>query len=307
MIKKISVFVLVLIFLFALTGCDSLPGTSTQDGSGELALNIADKPVNNVDKVLVTIKEVQVVKEDSSVETINDFEDEENNEKQFDLMTLRFDKELLGQKRLDAGLYNQIRLIVAANEQDKNPTTMGKTKVVYKNGEEENIFIPSGTKTGLKINHNFEVREDAITELTLDVEVDKFMHEAGNSGKIILKPTAISIIDEVVSGSILGKVVDNEGNAITDKDVKIEAYDSGNDMATTEPVKSTLATVEPTEKRDAGSFLIRNLKEGNYDLKAYTIVDENGEMVEGSLSGIIEDIKVEKEKTTELNENIVLK
>ncbi|MFW6308857.1 MAG: DUF4382 domain-containing protein, partial [bacterium] len=316
--KKVFLIIMVLALGIVLTGCEGL--FTESDGSGTLALNIADRPVNNVEKVLVTIDEVQVNREGESWETINDFEDEEGGEKEFDLMTLRFDKDLLGEELLPSGTYEQIRLIVAADEEGSDPTEAGKSKVVYKDEttDDDNIFIPSGTQTGLKINHNFEIQEDTITELTLDVNVSEMLHAAGNSGKIILKPTAIDILDEIISGEVEGRVVDHNGDPIDDQDVIVEAINEDDEVAA-----DTVATTEPTYERDedgeiitdedgnkvvdkpAGSFRLRGLPEdGIYSVDAY-IEDEDGNKIYEA-EEIIEGVEVEAGEVTELEDNLVI-
>lgn len=305
MIKKLSILFLILAAVFSLTACDSIG--NTQNGSGDLALSIADKPVNNVAQVLVTIDEVQVKKEDAEWETINGF-DENGGEKEFDLITLKFKEELLGQETLEAGFYNQIRLIVAADDQNSDPTTVGKSKVVYDDGSEDNIFIPSGTQTGLKINHNFEIRDGVITKLLLDVNVSEIMHQAGASDKIILRPTAIDIIDELEFGSILGKVIDADGNYSFENDVVVEVYNNEDTIADADPINSTVAAAKATENEEAGTFLIRGLEAGTYKLNAYT-ADENGDPLENSLNGTLEDVEVIKGEKTDLiveDRNIML-
>jgi len=321
MLKKFSILLLILAAVFTLTACDSIGGT--QNGSGDLALSIADKPVNDVEKVLVTIEEVQVKKEDDNGwKTINDFA-EDGGEKEFDLITLKFNEALLGQERLEAGFYDQIRLIVAADDQDSDPKTAGKSRVVYKeelNKDDDPLFIPSGTQSGLKIEHNFEIRDETITKLLLDVDVREIMHQTGNkenNGKIILRPTAIDIIDQLVSGSIAGrvvKVVDGEQVYEFENDVVIEAYKKDDLIADSDPIRITVASAEEEtvegEVYPAGSFKLRGLEAGTYKLKVYT-ADEAGNAV-GDLEEIVEvdadheEIIVKKGEITKLKENIVL-
>lgn len=298
--KKLLILSAIITLLgLGLFGCQQNPDS---DSGGELALFLADKPVNDVAQVLVTIDEVQVKREDTQWETINDFSEEENGEKQFDLMDLRFNEELLGQEKLLEGNYNQIRLIVAANENEdgnENPgQNSGKSKVVYtdESGKaDEDIFIPSGTQTGLKINHNFEITEDTITRLVLDADVSKIMHEAGD--KIILRPTAINVIDKVVSGNIKGRVIaEDTDEAITESDVVIEALDDNDEVVTS---TVALAEDESDSEEPAGSFLLRGLKEGTYNIKAY-VVDDEGKIDESNYTETtVENIEVTAEETTE--------
>jgi hypothetical protein len=298
-LKKFAFLIVIALLVLSLTGCSS---NNSSDGYGELALNIADRPVNDVAEILVTIDEVQVHK-DGVWEVINNFEDE-GGEKEFDLLELRFEKALLGQERLAAGEYDQIRLIVASEEGNGDPKELIKSRVVYKeeiNRADDKLFIPSGMQTGLKINHNFIIQEGSITELTLDVNAADMLdqlNEAGNSGKIILGPTSIKIIDEIVSGSITGQVLNGTletPEAVIDQDVIVEAYESDADIETADPVASTVALSKEDDKgRPAGSFFLRGLEAGTYKIKAYTS-DE-------SLNAIKEDIEVTAEETTDIGE-----
>ncbi|MGM0411518.1 MAG: DUF4382 domain-containing protein, partial [Bacillota bacterium] len=157
--KKFLIIAVLFLFTFTLAGCESLPGNFSSDGSGELRMSIADKPVNDVKEVNVVLEKVEVHNEEEGWITLNEF-DVENGEGKFDLLKLRFDEELLGQEEMPAGKYDQIRLIVAADEEDKGKNGSnnysGQSHVVYEEDDsKEGIFIPSGTQTGLKINHEF--------------------------------------------------------------------------------------------------------------------------------------------------------
>ncbi|GAB6098366.1 hypothetical protein JCM16358_02450 [Halanaerocella petrolearia] len=293
--RKIISLILV-ISLGLLVGCSSVTDDDLTSGdSGSLAMSISDAPVNDVESVFVSLEEVEVHNTDTGWETVNDFEsnDYTDGELKVDLLQLRFDDKLLGQKSLPSGTYDQIRLIVAANENGKSTgPNSGKSYVVYKDGSESDIFIPSGTQTGLKINHNFTIEESKITRLLLDSDVSKIMHTAGKSGKIILRPTAIDIIDQVVSGDVEGRVladVDGNGTVGTDEtisnyDVSVEVYDKGDDPTKTEPIKSTVATVEDmdtdndgTIDKKAGSYLLRGLTEGDYTIYAKVVTGEDAD------------------------------
>ncbi|OCL26615.1 hypothetical protein U472_11570 [Orenia metallireducens] len=321
MIKKKSFLLILLLSLaLAITGCSD-EDSPLSSGSGELALSLADAPVNNVAEVNVTLSEVQVSRlEDGQEiwEIINDFADN-GGEATFDLLTLRFDQELLGQEMLAVGHYNQIRLIVAADEQGKTGKNSGKSYVVFNDGSTQPIKIPSGTETGLKINHDFTIEDGKITRLLLDADVSKIMHSAGNSGKIILRPTAIKIIDQVISGGIKGRVADTTGQAITGNDVLVEAWNGGTKVA------STVATVEDIVDEDtgevikeAGSFLLRGLEEGTYTIKVKVVTGEdldqdgnpdevlntNGEVMYQQTNNITVDVIAEQ--VTPLSKNIIL-
>ncbi|MFW6237947.1 MAG: DUF4382 domain-containing protein [Halanaerobiales bacterium] len=311
--KKYLILTTVLLLILGTAACSNLGG----DEDGELVMSLADKPVNGVEQVLVTIDEVQVKREDTEWTTLNDFSDE-GGEKEFDLMDLRFDEELLGQEMLPTGNYEQIRLIVAADEaedkEDGKPLTdkySEKSKVVYEDGTTDEIFIPSGTQTGLKISHNFRIEENTITRLLLDADVSKIMHQTGEN-ELILRPTAIDVVDEVVSGDIKGQVmVETEEGTETiadtvEDDVVVEVYENNEaDADDSEPVKSTVA-LDKDEDEEAGTFLLRGLPEGTYSLKAYP-ADEDGAPTDEYETDIAEDIEVEAEEVNELENPLTLK
>ncbi|MFP4661537.1 MAG: DUF4382 domain-containing protein [Halanaerobiales bacterium] len=318
--KKYIILSVLIISALLFSACSSSVSDGISEGSGELVLFLADKPVNNVDKVLVTISEVQVKRTDTEWETINSFE-ENGGEQEFDLMQLRFDDTLLGQRSLPAGHYEQIRLIVAADENgigNGKGHNAGKSRVIYEDGTSDDIFIPSGTQTGLKINHDFIIEDGVITRLVLDADVSKIMHRAGNSSKIILRPTAIDVIDKVISGNIEGRVLDENGNNIYDSiaeeyDVVVEAYQNG------EVVKSTVAVAEEYTKdtndddsditKPAGTFFLRGLLEGTYTLKAYVADVADGEVIEETTTyqpTTVENVNVAAEETTILDSTIKL-
>ncbi|GAB6138561.1 DUF4382 domain-containing protein [Halanaerobaculum tunisiense] len=285
--KKIMPLILVLSLSLLVVGCSGLTGDDSLSGdSGELILSMSDAPVNNADHVYVTLDKVEVHNAETGWETINNFEDKENGELEIDLLNFRFDKELLGRKMLPNGTYDQIRLYVAAKDQDTtNPNTLGKSYVVYEdsdgNTQKENIFIPSGVQSGLKINKDsgfdgFTIKEGITSRLVLDNDVSKLLNQAGKS-PIKLKPTAIDVINKVISGDIEGRVLaDTDGatEAITENDVVVEAIQNK------DVVKSTVATTEETTEdktRPAGSFKLRGLEKGTYTINAYVKAEDGTE------------------------------
>jgi hypothetical protein len=304
------------VLMSIMVGCSgSLTSDLNSDGTGDLVLSIADKPVNNVAHVYVTLEKVTIHNTDTGWITINDFSEEANGELKVDLLQLRFDDKLLGQETLPTGRYEQIRLYVAAKENNGgNPADLGKSYVVYKDETKENIFIPSGIQSGLKINQDsgwegITIENGSITRLVLDNNVAEIMHETG-SGKIILKPTAIDVVNKVVSGNIEGRIladVDADGTVgpdevITDKDVIVKATQNG------DVIKTTVATIEITEveqedgtieEKPAGSYLLRGLNEGTYKIKVE--VKNDADEIVSQFVHAEKGIDVEAEKTTTID------
>lgn len=291
--NKIAIIAILFLVTVTLAGCGALSGVS-DDGSGNLAMYIADKPVNDVAEVNVTLEKVEIHEEETGWITLTDFDDH-GGERTFDLLKLRFNEELLGQKQIEAGTYNQIRLIVAANEEGQagSGNYSGKSYVVYKDETKENedIFIPSGKQTGLKIDHKFTIENNEIKRLVLDNNVADIMHSAGQSG-IILRPTAIEIIDKLISGNVEGNVfadIDGSNEVITEYDVIVEALNEDDEV-----VKDTVAGTEE------GKFLLRGLKAEkesgeNYTINVYAVDAEQNivyELPEAKKPGGSEEINV---------------
>ena len=83
---------------------------------------------------------------------------------------------ILADVELPAGNISQIRLILGEN----NSLTI--------NGQTQNLTIPSGSQSGLKLNVNIELVEGITYKILLDFEAAKSVVEAGNSGIYNLKP-----------------------------------------------------------------------------------------------------------------------
>lgn len=294
-LKRYLLLGTLILALILLGGCSGVNKT----GTGELALFLADTPVNDVAHVWVTLERVDVIREDAAVETINEF-DVANGEGKFDLLQLRFDEELLGQKTLPAGTYNQIRLIVAAdNDNYEYPEKSGMSYIVFTDGREDaDIFIPSGKETGLKINHKFVIEDGEIKRLILDNDISKLLKQAGGSGLIILEPTAIKVVDQLISGSVWGRVLNDQNQVITDVNVYIKAIDPGTGEYVTDvngEVIQTIASAKPVGEVEAGSFKLRGLMEGTYHIEI---------SAEGYETALINDVKIFAGMDTKLKDYI---
>lgn len=294
---KKNAFLLAMIFSIALilSGCGTF---FLNSDTGTLALYLADNP-GDVDKVNVVLDRVEVKRTGEQWYIINDFGGEGKTES-FDLLSLRNTEALLGEKELPAGKYTQIRLIVGAPEEgDPEPQDLSKTShILLKDGEKIPLFIPSGMQTGLKINYNFVV-EDYITELILDVDVEKLI-EAGKSDKYILHPTQfIFVIDKAVTGEISGTVLENgenNGTEIIETEITVTAFKGENG----EKIASAFPENNPDNVNEipVGFFKIRGLSESIYKLEITG---------EGFETKTLDGIQVEAGKTTGLGDIYIQK
>jgi len=222
------------IFLFAIlfwTGC-SEDSTSVEPTTqnGHFKMYLVDSP-SILDSVIICVTRVEVHKSgnDSTAGwfVIND------STRFFDLLLLNNGaSEILGDTSLAPGLYTQIRLII------------GDSSYVIDQGVRHDLEIPSGSRTGIKLTHQFTIESEKLYELVLDFNVEKSIIITGN-GKYKLKPT-IRVMPMVVSGSISGQVlpIDAQPTIWT-------TY--GND---------TISTFTDSQ----GFFKLMALYQGNYDV-----------------------------------------
>jgi hypothetical protein len=168
------------------------PSDAQTLGKGSIRLLLIDSP-STLDSIVICISRVEVHKAgtdttDGSWTVIND------SLRYFDLLLLTNGASVvLGDTTLTEGNYTQIRLIV----EDCNYVVDAGTKYP--------LTIPSGTQTGIKLNHSFEIESGKLYELYLDFNVEKSVLITG-SGKYKLKPT-IRVMPVVISGSISGQVL----------------------------------------------------------------------------------------------------
>ena len=182
------------VLLLALWQCSENNTTEppTNGGEGSIRLTLIDSP-STLDSVVICVSRVEVHKSGSdttegSWTVIND------SLRYFDLLLLQNGASaVLGDTSLSAGKYTQIRLIVE------------NCNYVVDDGVKYPLTIPSGTQTGIKLNHSFEIESEKLYELYLDFNVDKSIIITGN-GQYKLKPT-IRVVPVVISGQISGQVL----------------------------------------------------------------------------------------------------
>jgi len=191
LLSKRLVFPAVAILLsLGISACSDDTGSNNNGSQGEIKMYMVDSP-SEYDAVNVVVTEVSVHMSgsdsssgwmviDDSLRTIN----------LLNLTNGNFD--IIGSGRLDVGRYTQIRLKI------------GTGSNVIVNGITYDLDIPSGSQSGLKLNHQFDIEPDALYELTLDFDASQSIHMTGN-GQYQMRPV-IRVIANMVSGSISGIV-----------------------------------------------------------------------------------------------------
>ncbi|OGW32949.1 MAG: hypothetical protein A2X58_05865 [Nitrospirae bacterium GWC2_56_14] len=215
-LKKVcSVVGMLLLLVVALA---HLPGCSGSGGgtapSGTLQVGLTDKQSDAFQQVVVTIREVRLVPAG--------LENAQDNDPRLpivvsygtphivDILTLRFQQEILGTIIIPAGNYNQVRLIL-----EPNPNGQGQDPVNYltlKSDPSVKIPLktPSGQQSGLKVLGQFEVKPGIINAILLDFDPNTAIVDRGN-GDYNLKPTGIRIVQPAGPlasfGSLTGTVI----------------------------------------------------------------------------------------------------
>jgi len=186
-----SLFALVLM----VAGCDTAPQSET----GTLEVRLVDAPIDSVSEVNVFIDSVQVNNTDNEEGWITISEPMQS----YDLLKLTNGAyEVLGEVDLEPGTYEQIRLIL--NTEGNN--------LVFPDERVEDLFVPSGAQTGVKLNVNAEIEAGFTYTLILDFDASRSVVKAGNSGKYLLKPV-IKASNEATTGIVSGTVLPAEAKS----------------------------------------------------------------------------------------------
>ncbi|HJV34005.1 DUF4382 domain-containing protein, partial [Geomonas sp.] len=106
------------------------------------------------------------------------------------ILNLHFIPQILGSTAVPAGNYTQLRLILAPNQ----PTLNNYVILTSAPDQKQPLTTPSAQQSGLKIVGNFTITAGALNTVLLDFNPNDAIVFAGNSGKIILKPTGIKLI-----------------------------------------------------------------------------------------------------------------
>ena len=182
------------VFLLACDGGGGGGGSSSGE-IGTVSMSLTDAMSNKFNAVYVTINDVQVHmkgngKANNSWQSVS----APNLPKTFNLYDLTNGvREEIGLADLATGSYTQMRLIIDTVPDDGiNELSEAHPYANYVIDTDENyqeLKIPSGINTGIKIVHGFTISTDQTTELILDFNAEKSVVVAGNSGIWHLKPT----------------------------------------------------------------------------------------------------------------------
>lgn len=220
-----------LLALVLFAGC----GTDSNSGTGTMEVRLHDAPAM-YDSVKVFVESVEVNRQEDPEGWITISEPQQT----FDLLQLRNGAyEVLGEAELEAGTYHQIRLTLSRD---------GHRVVI--DGQPHDMFVPSGTETGIKLEVNAEISEGIEYILLLDFDASRSVVQAGQNNsqlEYLLQPV-IRATNQAVTGNIEGTIDPPESEAL------VEA------IANSETVASAYANT------DDGYFQLVGLEEGTYTI-----------------------------------------
>ena len=229
-------------------------GGAAAQSQGTLVVTLQDTPVDHAEHVFVTVARVEVFRTTSEGEVRETVVD---TPAQYDLLELQHGvSAVLGSSSLEAGEYHAIRLIIAADSRsdiDSLPAAELKNHIVI-DGTAYALVVPSGAQTGIKLQHDFTLSDDAITVLSLDFDVRRSVHQRGHQPVFNLRPV-VRMIDTIVSGRISGTVTTADASPLPDGAL-VSAQQGGVEVAS--------AFVDAA----TGAYLLGPLLAGTYDLVA---------------------------------------
>ncbi|MDX1637585.1 MAG: DUF4382 domain-containing protein [Balneolaceae bacterium] len=217
---------------FLTAACDN-GGTGADSNLGTLEVRLHDAPAS-YDAVNVYVERVEINREESDEGWMTISEPRQT----YNLLELTNGAyAVLGDTTLEAGTYNQIRLILSSD---------GHSVVI--DGQEKSMKVPSGSNTGIKLNVNAEIEEDLQYTLLLDFDASRSVVKRGRgqaNPEYLLKPV-ISASNQAVTGNIDGTVSPAEAEPV------VYALSNQDTLATT--------YADTTD----GYFKLIGLEEGSY-------------------------------------------
>lgn len=240
---KLSFWIILSLSILIFIACGG-GGSSDVVGTGTLSVGLTDSSTGKYLAIYVTIDEVQVNKNNPSSNGNSGWKTVATPMKTYNLLKLVNGlTEILGENELEAGAYQQVRLIIGKTAESENnidgvPHPYANYVVLADDSYVE-LKIPSGYQTGVKLVHNFDVAEGSFVELVLDFDACKSVVETG-SEKYILKP-AIKVIETANKYQVNGTVTEqNTDPALPIKGALVSAQISDGSSASV--VRSTLTS-----------------------------------------------------------------
>jgi hypothetical protein len=227
-------FLSVLMILMVYSCSKNQSNNGLNSNTSRLQLKLTDSPAPDVKEVWVNIQQVELMMGDTTKPIMLSGV----HAGVYNLLDLTNGKDtLLADAIIPKGTIKQIRLVLGDNNY-----------VVTNTGDKVTLKTPSAQESGLKVQVNQDVSGGILYNLLLDFDAGKSVHQAGNSGKYILKPVLRLLSFVPTGGDIRGVVVPDSVRT------KIFAIMGSDTVAST--------ATDTTN----GQYWLRDIPAGNYNL-----------------------------------------
>jgi len=196
-------------FLLAACGGSGAGGSAAP---GTLELQLVDAALPGFKAIYVTVDHIDVHPQQGDWETVL------TPMKTVNLLELvNGVQESFAPVVLPAGPYTQLRLVLgglpdAGTNLQNNPHPFANYFISDLDQVEE-LKVPSGLQTGIKLVGGFTIASSQTTSLVLDFDASRSVVRAGNSGQHLLKPT-IKVVES--AATVRGTVLDEAATGLPD-------------------------------------------------------------------------------------------
>lgn len=254
-----------------LIGCGGDDGGDSARGTGTARVVLTDAPMSDVREVHVHITRVEAISQGGAQTLVTDADIPDD----IELIGLAANPLLLGQPLIPAGDYTQIRMILDAGA--------GENWIIDGDGVRHDLTVPSGPQTGAKlVTGAFSVANGETITILLDFNAAASVHEAGQSGQWIMRPTIFaSVVDttELDFGTVQGTVLGEDGLPLPVEEGEILGVFVETPF---DPV--AVAQVDPED----GSFEIPAILVGRYSVRVRYADPDDWEPITGPLDLLVD-------------------
>lgn len=165
-------------------------------GTGQMSVQVTDAPVDGAEAVVIQFTGMEVQGTDGVRQQFVF-----NPVRTLDLLSLQNGNAapLLTPVTLPAGSYAWMRLMVQAQYDNVFDST------ITINGSQYEMWIPSGSETGLKLNRGFVVPQGGLAAFTLDFDLRHSIVQPIGQPGYLLKPV-LRMVNTATVGSIAGSI-----------------------------------------------------------------------------------------------------
>jgi hypothetical protein len=231
-------------------------GATPAPATGTLSVSLSDASTTDYQAVYVSVREVAVQRDgDSGWDIVS------SPNKTYNLLNLvNGVREDLALATLPSGHYTQMRLILT-DTPDNSLNILSRTHpfgnyFIDQAGRSQELKVPSGLQSGIKIVQGFDINANQTTELLLDFDATRSIVRAGASGNWLLKPT-IKVLT-TASYSIIEGTAGAPGVLVS-----AQVYDAS------APDVEDRVTVEAATVADANGHYKLFLQPGTYTVVGY--------------------------------------